>query len=150
MFLLTRIAAPDATFITVDLPGGPFGEGYPEWMSPMMRSFAKPEQIIRLLRVDSHSPDTLADIQRILDGREVDLLFIDGDHRYEGVKRDFEMYSGLVRRGCPITFHDIVPGDPEIVGGVPRFWEEVKGEYESAEFVKDWNQGGFGIGLIRR
>jgi len=45
-----------------------------------------------------------------------DFLFIDGDHTYEGVEGDFEMYSPLVRRGGIIAFHDIVPGPPENVG----------------------------------
>jgi hypothetical protein len=48
-------------------------------------------------------------------------LFIDGDHTYEGVRRDFEMYSPLVRKGGIIAFHDIYPGPEESVGGVPKF-----------------------------
>jgi predicted O-methyltransferase YrrM len=71
------------------------------------------------------------------------------DHTYEGVKKDFEMYSPLVREGGIVAFHDIVPGLHEYVGGVPRFWREVKSNYVSKEIVKDWNQGGFGIGVIR-
>jgi len=35
------------------------------------------------------------------------------------------------------------------VGGVPEFWKEIK-ENNSGyqEIVKDWNQGGYGIGLL--
>jgi predicted O-methyltransferase YrrM len=58
-------------------------------------------------------------IKNILDDRKVDFLFIDGDHTYEGVTRDFEMYSPLVKRGGIIAIHDIVPASPENVGGVP-------------------------------
>ena len=83
-----------------------------------------------------------------MDGRKLDFLFIDGDHRYEGVRRDFEMYGPLVRRGGIIAFHAIVPGPPENVGGVPRFWREIKNRYKYLEIVKDWNQGGYGIGVI--
>jgi hypothetical protein len=43
------------------------------------------------------------------------LLFIDGDHRYEGVRRDFEMYSPLVGAGGLIAFHDN-PGEDWGVG----------------------------------
>lgn len=38
---------------------------------------------------------------------KLDFLFIDGDHTYEGVKRDFEMYSPFVKKGGIIAFHDI-------------------------------------------
>jgi predicted O-methyltransferase YrrM len=78
----------------------------------------------------------------------VDFLFIDGDHTYEGVRRDFEMYSPLVREGGIIAFHDIVPGPPENVGGVPEFWNKIKTRYRHLEIVRDWGQGGFGIGVI--
>ena len=35
------------------------------------------------------------------------LLFIDGDHSYEGVKKDFEMWSPFVVKGGLIAFHDV-------------------------------------------
>ena len=34
----------------------------------------------------------------------LDLLFIDGDHSYEGVRQDYKMYSKLVRDGGLIAF----------------------------------------------
>ena len=58
------------------------------------------------------------------------------------------MYSPLVRKGGIIAFHDIVPGPPENVGGVPEFWNDIKNKYEHLEIVKDPNQGGYGIGVI--
>ena len=59
-----------------------------------------------------------------------------------------EMYGLLVRKGGIIAFHDIVPGPSENVGGVPRFWSEIKDGYRHLEIVKDWSQGGYGIGII--
>lgn len=42
----------------------------------------------------------------------IDLLFIDGDHRYESVLRDFRLWSPLVKPGGVIAFHDYrPPGD---------------------------------------
>jgi hypothetical protein len=58
------------------------------------------------------------------------------------------MYSPLVRSGGLVAFHDIVPGPAEAVGGVPSFWQTVRGA-ESIEFVEDWKQGGYGIGVLR-
>lgn len=47
-----------------------------------------------------------------------------------------------------IAFHDIVLGPLENVGGVPKFWQKVKKNFQNKEFVKDWNQEGYGIGTI--
>jgi predicted O-methyltransferase YrrM len=79
----------------------------------------------------------------------VDFLFIDGDHQYEGVRKDYNLYSRLVRPGGLIAFHDIVPGDEELVGGVPRFWEEMKQSHKTSELVESWNQRAYGIGVVR-
>lgn len=37
----------------------------------------------------------------------IDLLFIDGNHDYSVVKRDYELWSGLIARGGTITLHDV-------------------------------------------
>ncbi len=36
----------------------------------------------------------------------IDLLFIDGDHAYEGVRADWEAYKHLLRAGAVVVFHD--------------------------------------------
>jgi predicted O-methyltransferase YrrM len=158
LFLFARVAAPDALIVSIDLPDGEFGGGYPAWRSVLYRSFASAAQRIRLLRADSHEPQTLEAARAALAGRHVDLLFIDGDHTYEGVKSDFEMYRSLVRPGGVIAFHDIVPPNPngptprnddDLQGGeVSQFWAELRLAHDVSEFVEDWDSGRFGIGAI--
>jgi predicted O-methyltransferase YrrM len=146
LFLFTRIAAPEAHILSLDLPGGQFGGGYPAWKSGLYRSFARAGQEIILLRGDSHEEAVAERVCERLGNERIDLLFIDGDHRYEGVRRDFQMYVPMVRLGGIVAFHDIVPGSEEAVGGVPRFWRELKPTIAGAEIVADWDQGGYGIG----
>jgi cephalosporin hydroxylase len=148
LFLFSHVSHPAATIISIDLPFGPFGGGYPEWKIPLYRSFVQGKQRIFLLRCNSHSPETLKAVREILKGRKLDFLFIDGDHTYEGVKKDFEMYFPLVRKGGMIALHDIVPAAQERVGGVPNFWREIRNRFSYLEIVEDWNQGGYGIGII--
>lgn len=104
---------------------------------------------INLVREDSHNKETLQEIKKILDGRKLDFLFIDGDHTYTGVKRDFELYKQLVRKGGIIAFHDIAPHSLETKCEVNKFWNEIKNNYEYQEFVEDWKQNWAGIGLIK-
>jgi predicted O-methyltransferase YrrM len=148
LFCFCKLAKDDATIISIDLPGGKFGGGYPEWKIPIYQAFAKENQKLYLLRKDSHSQETLEEVKKILKDNQLDFLFIDGDHTYEGVKKDFEMYSPLVKKGGIIAFHDIVPGPKENVGGVPKFWEEIKRNFQTQEIVKNWNQNGYGLGVI--
>jgi cephalosporin hydroxylase len=149
LFLFTRVAAADATLVSVDMDAGEFGGGYSRAWSPLLRSFARGTQRIELVRGDSHSPSTMERVESLL-GSPVDFLFIDGDHTYEGVRSDFEMYAPLVRAGGLIAFHDIVEGSPEFVGGVPSFWREIRGRFDAEEIVADPLQGGYGIGLLRK
>ncbi len=54
--------------------------------------------------------------------QEYDLLFIDGDHSYEGVKMDFELYSPLLKQGGYLVFDDYqAPSWP----GVQRAVDEI-------------------------
>jgi predicted O-methyltransferase YrrM len=153
LLAFTRVCAPDAHVMSVDLPGGAFGGGYPTWKLPLYKAFALPQQRLDLIRRDSHSPETLADVRSRLGGKALDFLFIDGDHTFAGVQQDFESYRSLVRPGGLIAFHDIAPptaaaavDDP---GDVPQFWQSLKGQYQTEEVVLPGGPGAFGIGLVR-
>lgn len=109
------------------------------------------------LDASSYAPETVTKVVDLLGKRKLDLLFIDGDHTYQGVKSDFYSYCKLVREGGLIAFHDVVPDHltrfgrrtGRWAGEVPVFWSEVKGSFENWEFVEDTEQDGLGIGVIR-
>lgn len=78
-----------------------------------------------------------------------DVLFIDADHSYEAVRRDWENYSPLVGSRGIVAFHDIVerPGY-----GVSRLWGEIKAVpgtrwVEIVQTVEPANESRCGIGV---
>lgn len=145
LFLWTRVAAPDALLVAVD--NQPIGalRTWSAW-SIVRRGFARARQRIKLLIPrDSQNPATVEEARRLLNGRRVDFLFIDGDHEYDGVKRDFELWSPLVAPGGLIAFHDV---NESHWPGVIRLWNELKPRHETIEFVADDPPGRYGIGVI--
>lgn len=100
---------------------------------------------------NSHSNDTLEKVKNLLNGDHLDLLFIDGDHSYDGVKKDFIEYSKLVKKGGLIALHDVHRSSFHEQHGcfVHNFWDEIKNEYEYLEFYDNtqYHEWG-GIGLI--
>jgi cephalosporin hydroxylase len=121
-----------------------------------LRYFTKPSQQITLIDASSYDPATVDRVKQILSGKPIDLLFIDGDHTYDGVKKDFLLYRHFVKPGGIIAFHDIMPdymtrygqNTGRWAGDVPQFWQRIKAFYPNHEFVEDYNQDGLGIGAI--
>ena len=81
-----------------------------------------------------------------------DLIFIDGDHSYQGVKNDYEISKNS---GKIFVFHDIVNS---VCPGVVHFWNEIKATesntYDFFEFTEQYedvwnstNQNFLGIGV---
>lgn len=149
LFLFCQNAAPDATIVSLDLPYAINGGGYPEWKAPIYQSFAQPGQNLILIRGDSHSEASREEVKRLAGDAPFDLIMIDADHRYEGVKRDFELYAPLVAENGAIVMHDILPNRFDAEIQVDRFWEEVKARYETEEIVENRDQGNMGIGIVR-
>ena len=137
-----QIAAPDAVLVSIDLPSAmtdlplpPVGE---------LEQFARDRQQLRFLRSDSQDPATRDELRKILGDRSIDLLMIDGDHSYDAVKTDFELYSPLVAPGGLVAFHDIlthVERDAE----VDRFWRELRERHPHVEFTDPGDDWGFGV-----
>jgi cephalosporin hydroxylase len=149
-----RAAASDATIVSVDLPGGSFGGPGALPDTATLGRYGGRDQQLHFLRADSHDLETRAQVEAILDGREIGFLMIDGDHSYEGVKQDFALYAPLVGEGCPIALHDIVPHPHAPACEVDRFWNEIKVTGRHLEFIDKapdtpWSQYG-GIGVLYR
>ena len=92
------------------------------------------------IKGDSHWTHTWKEFQKILGDRQVDVLFIDGDHSTEGMLQDFIDYSPFVRTGGIIAVHDIYYLEP-----VAEAWKQVPG---SKRFESERNQSSIGIGFI--
>lgn len=75
-------------------------------------------------------------------------VLIDGDHRYDGVKKDYINYGSMAPL---VAFHDIVGvGEKESVYGnpveVPRLWSEIKSEGRGFfEFISPGSRMGIGV-----
>ncbi len=147
-FLLSHMLSSTELIIGIDL--------YVQ-NKPQLGLLHRRGQHLVLMNGSSHSPQTLHRVEEKLKGKCLDVLFIDGDHRYEGVKQDFLMYRHLVRANGFIIFHDIVQDHaarygkvtPAYSGGVPTIWEELRRIYPFQEFVQDPEQNGMGLGVIR-
>ncbi|KAF0127066.1 MAG: cephalosporin hydroxylase-like protein [Elusimicrobia bacterium] len=152
--LLCRAAAPDALIISLDLPGGAFSGAVPAlnrgaWLKPLLWAMRGPRQRLELIDGDSGDPASAELFSAALDGRKLDLLFIDGDHSYEAVKRDYDTYARFVKPGGVVAFHDIRPGLEKFGVGVAEFWKKEPLPGERREFVADPSQVSYGIGALR-
>jgi len=81
----------------------------------------------------------------------IDMLFIDGDHSYEGVKGDWEMFSPFVRPFGVVIFHDTIWDlKPDMQYhradmGVPKFVDGLRAEgYPVITLERD-----FGVSLVQ-
>jgi predicted O-methyltransferase YrrM len=84
--------------------------------------------------------------------RPIDLLFIDGDHSCEGVKRDWALFAPHVKEFGIVMFHDTIweryPDPPRWARGdmgVPRFLDELRNEGFPVITIAEH----FGISLVQ-
>ena len=146
-YTLCQLASDNAMMISLDLPGGPYGL-LVITEDAQCKTFLKANQTLHRINKDSHKDSTKDELLKILQGKKIDLLFIDGDHTYEGVKKDWEMYSPLVRKGGIIAFHDINFHPRDITVQVNKLWKEVKPNFKTVEFVDPVDPTWGGIGAL--
>lgn len=76
--------------------------------------------------------------------REYGYVYIDGDHSYEGVKLDYNLFWPKLKKGGFMAFHDVtVKQWGRLKGfGVWRLWEEIKSNHK---IIFPLRQSGLGI-----
>jgi cephalosporin hydroxylase len=142
----------ESTVVSIDLPISQFcGPGdsrcidqeraikteWPQWAKANKTK-------LYLIQSVSQSIKVKEQVEEILDGNKLDFIFIDGNHLYEYVKQDFEIYLPLVRTGGVIAFHDIARNEE---GTVDELWNEIKNNFNHKEIMLHPNAEK-GIGVI--
>ena len=102
----------------------------------------------QFIKINSQSQE----FKNYMNNNFFDLIFIDGDHSYNGVKNDYEISKNS---GKIFVFHDIIN---DVCPGVVQFWKELKNNkndtYNFFEFIEQYedvwnntNQKFLGIGV---
>lgn len=128
--------------VAVDLPGSHWGR--PDSAGTLLRRTAALRDYMgvdaHVILGDSRDPVVIKKVGLL---GPFDAVFIDGDHRYEGVKADWDNYGPLGVKA--IGFHDIIGvGTVE----VPRLWAEIKTTHTTLEYVETWGGCEMGIGVV--
>ncbi len=130
-WLLSRACPSDTLIVTVEIKDGA------PWVD--IEQMGLPGQEIISLVGDSRDESTLHVVETILEGEQVDLLFIDSDHSYETTAREVALYSPLVKDGGSVGLHDMLNDQ-----WVAAVWKEV---IEKHPDCKVYNSGQYGIGM---
>jgi predicted O-methyltransferase YrrM len=150
LYLWCQAAADDATIVSIDLSSR---RRYSPKRRELYAKFVKSaSQKLHFLPFSSHEQSTVEKASALFGNKKIDYLFIDGDHTYEGVKSDYQMFNHLVKKGGLIAFHDIKTVRPDC--GVREVWEEVTKDMDKANYWEyaenDYGPLGAGIGVIRK
>lgn len=74
-----------------------------------------------------------------------DVIFIDADHSYEGVKKDFANAQKHINQGGLIIFHDIAS---QACPGIMRIWADIKA-YNQESCIEFIHSNTCGIGVLK-
>jgi len=136
---------PGSRGVALDFPGGDFGaDNSIEFMLGALRRLKRHGYDVSHILGPSSAPEV---VMRAAQKGPYDCVFLDADHSYAAIKRDFALYSPM---GKMIAIHDIAA--PEgfksrrgTLVDVARFWREIKDKYRSHEIIVPGSNMGIGI-----
>ena len=125
--------------LSIELPNGPWGrtDSLPE-LEDRIRLLNDDGYTVELLLGESQNPEIY---EHVLSKEKFDLILIDGDHSYNAVKADFEIYGEHAKN---IVFHDIAA--PAL--DVKYVWGEITRIHKNVKtFIEDIDPV-MGIGIL--
>jgi predicted O-methyltransferase YrrM len=146
---VATILPKGSRIVSVDKP---FKETKGVALRLMMSDLNRAGYDTHLFLADSTDPTTIAKVKPL---GPFDAVFIDGDHRFDYVKSDWEHYGPL---GRIVGFHDIARDMPQDAQGGPHqahtFWNGIKNGYKHIEIISEntrkRSDTALGIGVLWR
>lgn len=136
--------------VSVDMPGGKWGDekSKPSLLAAVKALRGKARGVnASALFGDSRDPQMIAEVKA---RGPYDLVFIDGDHRLEGVTADWQNYGPMASK--LVAFHDIdadaKPAKKARKYGVPQLWREIKKTHCTIEIVSSNREMGIGVVVV--
>lgn len=143
-------ALPESSIgVAVDMPGGNWGH---------LKSGSHLQASVTELRLKGYDANLVfgnsqlsATKKRVARWAPFDAVLIDGDHLYDGVKRDWQIYRSMARI---VVFHDIagegqIQQHSKLPVEVPKLWREIKDEFRHEEFIAPDSKMGIGVIWVR-
>lgn len=141
---------PDAEVFTIDHHSDPGDEkNYQRTQEAMVKyPNIRYFQGCSTERVHAEKPGTrwvYPNIVEALAGRKIDILFIDGWHRGDMARADWDTYSPLLGNHSLVICDDICGGDDPTISGMLKFWEALPGE----KHLDGWIHPGYPMGFLK-
>lgn len=80
-------------------------EGHRDTIADFLANTAQFRKQIITIQGWSYDPDVIANVASKI--HAIDILFIDGDHSYEGAHNDWRLYSPILSADALVVMHDI-------------------------------------------
>jgi len=137
-----KYAQEGALVCTIDDFNAAKNESDKETLMSIWASWVPNKVKLSIIEGKSGKNETLIMLKDFMQG-ELDFLFIDGSHKYEDVKMDYEMYGSLVKKGGVIALHDIGGKDD-----VYRLWDEIRESHCTEDLINmNRDKPDYGIGV---
>jgi predicted O-methyltransferase YrrM len=118
---LREVMAPDATIHAIDpYPPGRSGISYQKLIAAGEVAAVSNGRVVWLRQTGAEA----AQNRSVLEA-PFDFVFVDGDHTYEGLRRDWEGWSPLVAPGGIVALHDSLLPEGHLDAGSVRYSNEV-------------------------
>ena len=143
LFRVATALPKGSLIVAVDQPQGAWGADSANNLRNVIDRLSSIGYNAKVVFGNSSSQETIQRVKEI--SQKFDAAFIDADHRYDSVLKDYKAYSPFCEL---VAFHDIVgygcrSGNNLVE--VPRLWSEIRSDRHNYEIVEKNSQMGIGI-----
>lgn len=150
LWMISQFLPDESIIVSIDLPGMGWGTttSGPN-REKVTQDLINNNKRVFLITDNSQLESTVKKLKSIIKKDTIDLLFIDGDHTWNGVSKDWELYSPLVSDGGIIAFHDIFRpvNKKHLKIQVYLLWEVLKTIFNHKQWISNEPRAS-GIGIL--